>query len=963
MQYRSWLAFPIRWAALTATAALMSLAGAALAQQADTTVQSAPGAMLVKPVYRPFKAYPHIQVTPRPEEDEEPWHIERTNMPNDKSARGISDPSATGVADLTGLLAGSTTAQPREGELAPTRPKIPYTPAKFFNPGGAALGINPLFAPPPPGSITHNNFQGIGYTGWIPPDTNGAIGPYNYVETTNSEFSIYDLHGNLEYSIDYNSYFGNSDFYFDPHVIYDPWGKHFIFVVDHRQDSTHGAWYNVIVTSNADAMSGSWYYQFNMRLDGSSDTDHWPDFPLVGYDNQALYMEGTMFQFGGGSQYPKMRILDMAQIESASSAGWWDFWSFSTNGNLDWFTCPAEMNTYPGQAFWVTTPFYGTNYVSLRRITNPVAWASGGGGPSVSLETISTQSYAPPPAVVQPNGVHTLEGSDCRTLNAMYENGNLDIAHGMAHDWGDGLGSRSAIHWLRLDIYNTPATSLRDFFWGAAGLDYFYPSVAVNFSGDTTETFARSGQSEYAGFRETSWRSSESGPEGSTQVKGGEGTYVRLDNSSRNRWGDYSKASLDPFDGQTVWVTGEWATSSNTWSTWIAETNFKPFTSVSVYGSTGTIGQSVQLAANLTRTDTGANLSGQNIDFYVDGGYVGTTSTDSSGNAYLNWTIPNGSATGDHSVEAIYQRTTSYNDSFGYGTLDEQEATTTSSPNVSGAIGQKVTLKATLTRNDTHAAIANEPIYFYIDGNYVGTDNTSSAGLAQMTYQIPESLGVGSHTIWAYFFGDVNFAVSVGTPTLTVTKANTKFVVTSFTEPIGKIVNLSATLKTTSNTVVAGRTVNFLIDGASVGSATTTSTGKASLSYHITTLALGSHTITAKFAGDSDYNASTGSGTLTVTQAVTKITVTTVSGARGTTVTLKATIKRTSDNTGVSGLTLAFKVNTASAGSATTNASGVATRSYTIPASMTVGAHTITVTFAGTTLYQSSSGTGTLNVK
>lgn len=957
MSFRSRWAPPTRWAALTATAALMSLAGSVSAQQPMVTQQSGRGAGLVKPHFQSTNTnYKHIHVTPRPEDDEFIWHPTNTNMPNDKDAKGFEDPEVAGAASLIGGPVGGT-AKSSPNEIVPKPAQMKYSAPKTFNPPSTS-GPSPFAA-----AITHNNFEGIQFTGWIPPDTNGAMGPYNYVETTNSSFAIYDIHGNQQYSIDYNSWFGNSDFYFDPHVIYDPWGGHFIFVIDHRQDSTHGAWFTVMVSATNNALGSYWWYDFNMRLDGGTDQDQWADFPLVGYDNQALYMEGTMFQFGGGSRYQKLRVLDMAQIETAASAGWWDFWAFTTNGNYDWFTCPAEMNTYPGEAYWVTTPFYGANYLTLRRVTNPVAWASGGGGPSVSGEVISTQSYSPPPGPVQPNGAQALEGSDCRTLNAMYENGNLDIAHEIAHDWGDGLGNRSAIHWLRLDIYNHPATTLRDYFWGAAGYDYFYPSVAVNFSGDTTETFARSGGSEYPGFRESSWRSFEGSPEGSAGVRGGDGNYVRLD-GSRNRWGDYSKAALDPFDFTTVWVAGEWATASNTWSTWVAETNFKPFTNVSVSTVNGAIGQTVTLSANLTRTDTNAVLSSQNIDFYVDGGYIGTTSTDGSGNAYINYAIPESGGTGNHTIYAVYQRTYSYNDSYGYGTLAVSAASTTTYVyNASGILGQTTTLYALLYRNTDFASVVSRSVDFYVSGGYVGSATTDSSGFAALNYTLPNSLGVGAKTIQVNFNGDSDYTASSGTATLQA-QATTHLTVPNVSGAIGQKVNLTATLfRNDTGGKVASETVNFYVNGSFVGSGVTTTGGVAKFVYHIPeSLGVGSATITASFAGDANFVASNNTATLTVTKSATTITVTNITGTHGHTVTLKATLKRSSDHAGVSGRTVTFKVGTTVVGTATTGATGIATKSYLIPSNAAIGAHPITVSFSGDADYTLSSGTGTLTV-
>ena len=90
---------------------------------------------------------------------------------------------------------------------------------------------------------------------------------------------------------------------------------------------------------------------------------------------------------------------------------------------------------------------------------------------------------------------------------------------------------------------------------------------------------------------------------------------------------------------------------------------------------------------------------------------------------------------------------------------------------------------------------------------------------------------------------------------------------------------MTATLtSTTTSQPVAGETVTFTLDGTSVGTATTDSTGLATLSNVATTDAVGTHTgvVGASFAGTSGFTASNGTGDLVVSPAATS--VTTVAG-------------------------------------------------------------------------------------
>jgi hypothetical protein len=97
-------------------------------------------------------------------------------------------------------------------------------------------------------------------------------------------------------------------------------------------------------------------------------------------------------------------------------------------------------------------------------------------------------------------------------------------------------------------------------------------------------------------------------------------------------------------------------------------------------------------------------------------------------------------------------------------------------------------------------------------------------------------------------------------------------------------------------------------------------------------------------------------------KANTGLTVASVAGVTGQTVTLTAALRRTTDYAGLTGKTVTFQVNNATVGAAVTNAFGVASCSYLIPAGLGKGSKPIVATFAGDALYFPGSGTGILTV-
>ncbi len=102
-------------------------------------------------------------------------------------------------------------------------------------------------------------------------------------------------------------------------------------------------------------------------------------------------------------------------------------------------------------------------------------------------------------------------------------------------------------------------------------------------------------------------------------------------------------------------------------------------------------------------------------------------------------------------------------------------------------------------------------------------------------------------------------------------------------------------------------------------------------------------------------------GALQVRRATT-LSVPTISGRRGQTITLQATLRQSLDNAPIGGRALNFLINGTLVGTATTNSGGTATLSYTVPLTLALGNQTLRVEFAGDSTYADSAATNTLSV-
>src|SRR5207302_1829143 len=93
-------------------------------------------------------------------------------------------------------------------------------------------------------------------------------------------------------------------------------------------------------------------------------------------------------------------------------------------------------------------------------------------------------------------------------------------------------------------------------------------------------------------------------------------------------------------------------------------------TSIQVANPSGQAGQSVSLSAVLRRTDTNAVLPSRALNFYVNNTYVGTATTDSTGTAHTNYTLPaNLNAGTQLTIIVVRLSNSQFNGSIGFGTL------------------------------------------------------------------------------------------------------------------------------------------------------------------------------------------------------------------------------------------------------------------------------------------------------
>jgi hypothetical protein len=370
---------------------------------------------------------------------------------------------------------------------------------------------------------------------------------------------------------------------------------------------------------------------------------------------------------------------------------------------------------------------------------------------------------------------------------------------------------------------------------------------------------------------------------------------------------------------------------------------------------TSTFGQAVTFTA--TVTSSGAPAAGS-VTFSDGGAALGTVALDGTGHAAFT---TSGLSAGRHFVQA------SYSGAQGSGSMTLVQAvlqtsavSVSSSPNPS-VFGQSVTFTATVSAGGPTSSVPEGTVTFKDGANVLGT-GTVDISTHQATFTTT-ALAVGGHSITAQYSGDTNFTAGTSAAlTQTVNKANTGTSVASSLNPsvFGQSVTFTATVTVTApGAGTPTGTVTFKDGAATLGTGALDATGHAT--FTTSALAGGSHSITAVYGGDANFNTSTSAAlaqTVNKDNTTTTVTSSPNPSGRNQSVTLTATVVANAPGGGVPTGTVTFKDGNKKLGTVPLDATGHAT----LTASFRSGTHVITATYNGSTNYNTSSGTVTQNV-
>ena len=502
---------------------------------------------------------------------------------------------------------GGTQFQPRKGVAAdaaaapevrfsrPTRHRYPISPEEFqalkdaapakkdaFRPRARifmdAAAMAPAVrsaAPVAPAAATFGaGSAGIPATGWLPYDCALAVGKEYVVCAVNSSVAAFDRSGTRAFQSTLADWFKSvlpaAATVFDPRLIYDPAADKYILVAAANNNDNQQSWFLISVSQTGDPNGAWWSYILDATLDGRTQTNNWADYPGLGQDANAIYLTANMFQWNDGPfQYAKLRIVPKQPLYIGGTPTFSDLVGMTNaDGSLVFGLQPANVLD-AGATVQLVNTIYPTpngpapNEITVWSVQNPTST------PVLQSQAVSCASYAIPPHADQKGGAPPLDTGDVRVMNVVLRDGFMWASFVTQFNWEGDATNMAAIFWVQLD---SSQTLVQQGVFGASGMHYFYPAIVPVTLQGCLMAFSRSSPNDYASLcaagRKQGDKPGTFGP--SAMVQAGTNTYMGLDGSGRNRWGDYSAVSPDPTDVGSGWVYGGYVSGLNQWATWVS---------------------------------------------------------------------------------------------------------------------------------------------------------------------------------------------------------------------------------------------------------------------------------------------------------------------------------------------------------------------------------------------------------
>lgn len=520
--------------------------------------------------------------------------IDMSQVPMEQA--GASKQRAEALPLLTGV-SPSVYAQHKAG--AAHNSKAPKGTRAYSQPGGVRSDT----------PIASKSFQGMAdsasicpyFGGCEPPDMALATSSKYELQGVNTSFAVYSSSGSLQsgWPKTAQNFFrvpnpGSCDlhgpFLSDPRAFYDPNSNRF-WAATLQLEGAFGipcslASYYWIAYSLTSSPTGTWCsYAFPMSLDGVNVAD----YTQFGFDGQAVYFSGNMFNSStGGYSYDEAFSFTKPTSTTSCASGFtaYGFYNLTTPDGVVADTVQpvlTEATPAEGPTAGLFISSYNINSGSgqcYSGCSNVVVWAMANPGTSSASLTrliIGTGGYALPPSADQPGCTYCVETLDTRISGTpVYHNGLISFAL----ETGVNNGSQvvPGIFWGQVMPFLDDTGALVNGYNIQNGYQYYggdgaasFGAVMPDLNGDLFMVFefmSSSTNPEVAYVsRRVNYYPGYFHDAGFVLRSGASYTFD-------TRWGDYEAASYDGSSADDVWFAGEYAASNHDWSTYIGKDKY-----------------------------------------------------------------------------------------------------------------------------------------------------------------------------------------------------------------------------------------------------------------------------------------------------------------------------------------------------------------------------------------------------
>ncbi len=485
-------------------------------------------------------------------------------------------------------------------EMAAHNPKAPVAPAAY------STTKNMLAAGIQTPSLT-TGFQGMANSsticpprGCAAPDQALAASPNWVLEGVNTSFAVYSPTGALQAGWPKNAqnFFGVPNppnncatvpYLIDVRAFYDPNDGRFWAAILQDENALGSFGDNCpfqalywIAVSQSSNPNGAWnVYSFDM----SNGTTNGVDFTEFGFDAQAVYLTGNMFnQSGSTFQYAEVFAVSKALMESGASVTAHGFFNLQLNGVPVDSVQPVETEAHsysgPNVGLFINSLNYkfgntscssGCQGLVVWALANPTSTS-----PSITSAFLTTTTYTLAPYADEPGCTHCIDTDETQILGTpIYHNGLISFA--LNTGVNNGTQVVPGIFWGQVSpvLNEDTATITSASVWQSGYFDYSgdtaacYGALMPDNDGNLFMVFNRTSSSinpevDYVSRRVTF----------SAGLFHDAGATLRVGDarfSAANLWGDFNATSYDGPSTDNVWFAGEYSSASGDWSTYIGE--------------------------------------------------------------------------------------------------------------------------------------------------------------------------------------------------------------------------------------------------------------------------------------------------------------------------------------------------------------------------------------------------------